>query len=627
MAERTFGLDFGTTNSLAAFVDEVSGRMIAFSDPNDRPHPSVVWYRGGEVVVGQRARRELDSGDEAISGDFVRSPKRLLNFDAPIYVAGRTIDPSDVVAEVLRFIKADATNPERSKNERSVVDRAVFSIPVDLDGLGRQRLRRAARSAGIAVVQFVHEPLAALYGYLRAQPDFHRLLTELEGQRLLVFDWGGGTLDLTLCLVTGGRLVQIANRGDNDVGGDRFDDVIRNLVIQKHAGSHGIEDIDARVAEGARIRLLTECENAKIRLSKAQSSPVLVRGFLKDQPGRDLALELSREELERAVDGLAQRGLAQIEQLLADAGLSLQEIAFCLPTGGMVNMPLVRNGLLQRFGARLKGITNADRIIAEGAAWIAHDGARLTLAKPIEILNPDNTYTSLVEQDLLLPVDNEVVRVNQSMFYCVDPRDGLAHFQFARPKRVGYGSRQSERLIYGTASLKIDPFARPLLERLEAQVEVDADYVVRIDLVSKGRGDHASLQIHNLEFALALPMTDPSAAPEHETDAPDHGSRPHSGGVWLRSNVTRREDAWQLVPGDEVAKYKPGWFDVRGSATRLQVMERLYYAPCATCRRTGFECQWEGCELPLCRPGVPSPLEARIRRVRYEPPQSDARTA
>jgi molecular chaperone DnaK len=615
VAERTFGLDFGTTNSLAAFVDEVTGRMFSFTDANGRPHPSVVWYRGSDVIVGPKARRELDSGDEAISGNFVRSPKRLLSSDAPIYIGGRTIDPSDVIAEVLKFIKADATTPERSKNERSVIDRAVFSVPVELDGLGRQRLRRAARSAGISVVQFVHEPLAALYGYLRAQSDFHHQLTELEGQRLLVFDWGGGTLDLTLCLVTGGRLVQIASRGDNDVGGDRFDDVIRNLVMEKHAAAHGIEDVDAHVAEGARTRLLTECENAKIRLSKASSSPIVVRGFLRGQPGRDLALELTREEVERAVDVLAQKGLSQIDRLLVDAGLSLQEIAFCLPTGGMVNMPLVRNGLLQRFGARLKNIDNGDRIIAEGAAWIAHDGARLTLAKPIEILNPDNTYTSLVDADLLLPVDNEVVCVNQSMFYCVDPRDGLAHFQFARPKRVGYGSQRSERLVYGTASLKIDPFARPLLERLEAKVEVDADYVVKIDLASRGRGERASLEIHNLEFALALPTTNPSVVTKPERESTDSKTQRPAGGVRLRSNVTRREEAWQLVPGDVVKNYKPGWLDVRGSATSLQVAESLYYAPCATCRRSTFECEWDGCEL--C-PGVPNPAEALVRRARYE---------
>jgi molecular chaperone DnaK len=616
LAQRTFGLDFGTTNSVAAFVEEHSQRALCFADQGDRPHPSVVWYRGGEIVVGPRARRELDSGDDAVSGDFVRSPKRLLNNESPVYVAGRSVDPCDVVAEVLRFVKADAASAEREKGERSVIDRAVFSIPVDLDGEGRRRLRRAARTAGISVVQFVHEPIAALYGFLRSQPDFGRKIMELEGQRLLVFDWGGGTLDLTLCLVSGGRLIQIANRGDNDVGGDRFDDIIRNLVMQKHADQHGLGDIDSLIAEGARVRLLTQCENAKIRLSTQVSAPILVRSFLRDADGKDLAVTITREEVEGAVDQLAQKGLAQIDRLLDDAGLSLQEVAFCLPTGGLVNMPLVRNGLLQRFGTRLKSITNGDKIIAEGSAWLAHDGVRLTLAKPIEILNHDHSYSTFVEQELLLPVENETVSVNHSMFYCVDPRDGLAHFQFARPKRVGYGSRQSERLVYGTVSVKVDPFAPPLTERLEAEVEVDADYIVHIDVVSKGRGDHASLEIHNLEFALALP-TKKAADSTRTTEIDGKSDRGGAGSVQLRSNVTTRSDAWELVPGDVVAKYKLGWFDIRGRATSFQVAERLYYEPCATCRRSSFECEWDGCDRPGCN--VLRPPDARDRRGGFEP--------
>ena len=619
MAQRTFGIDFGTTNSLIAYVDEHVGRTLCFTDRNDRPHPSVVWYHGTETIVGPEARRQLDGGDEAISGDFVRSPKRLLGYDSPVHVSGRSVDACDVIAEVLRSLTADAAAPERDVNQRSTVDRAVFSIPVDLKGDGRRRLRRAARAAGISVVQFVHEPMAALYGYLRTLPDFQRQVMDLEGQRLLVFDWGGGTLDLTLCVVAGGRLIQIANRGDNDVGGDRFDEVIRNLVIEKHARQHGLEDVDGLTVEGARIRLLTACENAKIRLSSSDSAPLVIKGFLRDAPGRDLGLALTKDEVEAAVAGLAEKGLAQIDRLLEDAGLSLEEVAFCLPTGGMINMPVVRNGLLQRFGTRLKTVGNGDRIIAEGAAWLAHDGARLTLAKPIEILNPDHSYSTFLEEDFLLPVENEVVSLPQRMFYCVDPRDGLAHFQFARPKRLGYGSSRSERLVYGTLSLKVDPFARPLLERLEAEVGVDADYIVRIDLVSKGRGDHASLEIHDLEFALALPVSDGIARPtpdgaQHEADRAER-----AGAIRLRSNVASAKDAWGLVPGDVVGDYRKGWFDRRGDATAAQIAERLYYAPCATCRRSAYQCQAEGCDDPRCGLILSGPAAAAARKAASRP--------
>jgi hypothetical protein len=165
--------------------------------------------------------------------------------------------------------------------------------------------------------------------------------------------------------------------------------------------------------------------------------------------------------------------------------------------------------------------------------------------------------------------------------------------------------------------VKVDPFAPPFMERLEAEVEVDADYIVRIDLVSKGRGDHASLEIHNLEFALALPTAQSGGT----ANADERGSQSERGGVGsvqLRSNVTPRAAAWDLVPGDIVAKYKPGWFDVRGRATQGQIAERLYYEPCATCRRNSFECEWEGCDQPACTATLPNSSAARARRSAFE---------
>lgn len=191
MAEFIFGVDFGTTNSLASYVDPVSGRVVNLVNLTDRrPHPSVVWYRGGSVVVGREARKWLDESESAISGSFVRSPKRLLQAHGTVFVDGREIDPVDVISEVLGHLRNDAVAQERP--HAAPLKRAVFTIPVELDGEGRGRLREAARKAGISVVQFVHEPLAALYGYLRSQPNFRELVGELDGQRVLVFDWGGG---------------------------------------------------------------------------------------------------------------------------------------------------------------------------------------------------------------------------------------------------------------------------------------------------------------------------------------------------------------------------------------------------------------------------------------------------
>jgi molecular chaperone DnaK len=126
MAEQIFGLDFGTTNSMLSVIGH-DGHPIHLADEKGRPRPSVVWYRAGEVVVGRRARENLDAGAEAITGSFVRSPKRLLDHDASVHVGGRDLDPRDVIAEVLGFLRKDAatTQTVRHNVSRTVVHRAA----------------------------------------------------------------------------------------------------------------------------------------------------------------------------------------------------------------------------------------------------------------------------------------------------------------------------------------------------------------------------------------------------------------------------------------------------------------------------------------------------------------------
>ena len=450
MAEQVFGLDFGTTNSLLSIIGG-DGRPIHLTDERDRPHPSVVWYRAGEVIVGRKARENLDAGVEAITGSFVRSPKRLLDQDAPIHVGGRDLDPRDVIAEVLRFLRTDATTARAAKQKPN---RAVMTIPVKLDGAGRRRLREAARKADIGIVQFVHEPLAALYAYLRSQADYRRRLAELDGCRVLVFDWGGGTLDLTLCQVQRDQIVQIANIGDDEVGGDRFDELIRNKVRDAHARQHGIDDLSGVERDEARILLLNQCELRKIELSQRETATTFVRNYLRHEgTGRDLSVAISRSEVADWTRELVDRGLGVIDALLEQNHLSYQQTALCLPTGGMVNMPAIRDGLNERFGARAPRLSNGDRIISEGAAWIAHDDLRLGLAKPIKLLQSDDTYAAVVPVPFTLPIENETKGAARAVYHCVDPRAGRASFTFARPSRPRPRDALSDRKsVYNVAS-------------------------------------------------------------------------------------------------------------------------------------------------------------------------------
>jgi molecular chaperone DnaK len=599
MAEAILGLDFGTTNSLAAYVDASGTARSLTNIEDDRPHPSTVWYRGGEIIVGREARSHLEAGTEAISGAFALSPKTLLRKQATVDIEGTTTDPRDIVKEVLEFLKRDAASLQRGASARKLT-RAVMTIPVELDGEGRKRLREAARKAGIAVEQFVHEPLAALYGWLRSKPDYAERLSQLEGKRVLVFDWGGGTLDLTLCLIRGQQMVQLGSAGDNEVGGDYFDLALRNKVRQLHAAENGIENIEQYETPESRARLLTQCELAKIQLSEIDAFSIFVPYYLNRDSGQHLNVRLTQQHIEDWTGALIDRGLAHIDKLLEAHQLTPQEVEICLPTGGMVNLPAVRNGLVQRFGGNVPQLKNGDRIIAEGAAWVAHDGLRLSLAKPVELVQPDGSYLEIVQEGQQLPIENQSVPILASQFYCVDPRDGVATFQFVRPLKVGYGSRTSPRETYATLSLNVDQNAPPFLERLSLTLTIDHDYVVHLEGKSSGRQDVAYRQIHNLEFALSLPASRQRKGEivtgDDGVDEPASGTLNQVGAIQLRSNVIGRRDAWWAVPGDIVDEWRPSWFDNRSAnATNRQKEEKAYYSNCSQCRRSMSRINAEGC--------------------------------
>jgi actin-like ATPase involved in cell morphogenesis len=606
MAEQVFGLDFGTTNSLLSVIGR-DGHPIQLTDERDRPHPSVVWYRAGEAIVGRMARENLDAGAEAITGSFVRSPKRLLDQDAPVHVGGRDLDPRDVVAEVLKFLRKNAATEQPVEHK---LNRAVMTIPVKLDGAGRRRLREAARKADIGIVQFVHEPLAALYAHLRSQADYRRRLAELDGCRVLVFDWGGGTLDLTLCQVQRDQIVQIANIGDDEVGGDRFDELIRNKVRELHARQHEIDDLAGLEREEARILLLNQCELRKIELSQRETATTFVRNYLRHEgPGRDLSVSISRSMVADWTRELIDRGLGAIDALLEQNHLSYHQIALCLPTGGMINMPAIRDGLNERFGGRAPRLSNGDRIISEGAAWIAHDELRLGLAKPIELHQSDDTYAAVVPVPFELPIENETRAAAKATYRCVDPRSGRASFTFARPSRPRPRDAMSDRKAYTTLQLAVDEAAAPLMERLELDLAIDHDYVAHIDLRSTMRKDHLKSEIFDLEFTLRFPTTTDQfvkgkhadgEAIDSQADVASLALPMRAGKVRLRSNVAA-EPSWRSVPGDLVTRYRPHWFDERTREySEWQYNESVYYKDCPYCHRTRYQFRTDGCDDARC---------------------------
>ncbi len=657
MARQLFGIDFGTTNSLAALVEGGEVRSLV-NEQDGRPHPSVVWYRGTDTIVGREARNHLDTMHAEMAQGFVRSPKMALRREGPLHIEGQALEPTDVIAQVLRHLRKDAAARGRGGYGLS---HAVMTVPVDFGGSQRRDLRDAARKADIGVIQFVHEPAAALYAFMRSnretpnvslksERDMQRVFASLENRNVLVFDWGGGTLDLNLCRIAGGVIYQIATRGNNDVGGDRFDDRLLNLVREKHSLQYGLQDTKALEQPGAAAALAVRCELAKIELSAKKTHTVLLLDYMRGSgKERNLSIAINRSELEDGTRDIVNRGLAEIDSILEKARLDRRDIELCLATGGMINMPAVWAGLIERFGGRVPKLPNADRIIAEGAALIAHDGLRPTLAKPIEILVADGTsrgaYLPIAAAGIKMPVENSSITIPNRRFFCVDPRDGVASFQFTKPKSVGLIQPSDERETICVGNVPVDPGARPLLERLECELQIDHNYIAHATLRALGRRASARFEFHQLEFALALPSgITPEGHASSESEGGSSGKNESTkvkkstsraapsnsvfgSNITLRSNLTPMpsdgqvsDSSWFVVPGDLIHKWRPDLLDVRsGYMSDLQKDEGGYYLPCAFCKRSVYNIRTEG-PNEVCR-------RSNCSEVRKRPNHSNISTA
>ena len=493
------GIDFGTTNSLVSCV--VGGAAHPFTDEG-RPHPSVVWYHGTQVKAGREARAMLDSNAIGVSGDFIRSPKSMLGRGQPFYVGGRVVRAVDAAGEVFRHLRADV---EAKRLEGVSVDRAVVTIPVDMRGTARREIREAAGMAGIAIEHFVHEPFAALYGYARVTGDPAKVLDRLQGRLALVFDWGGGTLDLTLCERLGDMLVQVQNSGNSRIGGDVFDERLMHLVVSRHMKQHGWTQKREMVA-GQRAKLLASCEQAKITLSSRPSATVLVRGlFVGEGAGVDLAVEVTQEDFTSEVRDLLDAGLHEVEILLDSAGQSLQSIEMCLPTGGVVAMPVVRDRLLRLFGpSRCEFVERADTLIADGAAWLAAEDVPLKLAKNIEFRHADQTWVPILSSGHRLPRGDQSSEPVELTLFCADPRNGVAHIELARPKRSSRVQAADPRQCYEVLRVEVNRGAPPLRESIDVSLTIDPDLIVHVSAVGRATRKEVRTEIHELEFGLGL---------------------------------------------------------------------------------------------------------------------------
>ena len=582
------GFDFGTTNSLISVV--VGNRVVNIVDDEGLPVPSVVRYEGEKVTVGKDAKEQLDSAGLGVHGNTIRSPKFLLAEDA-VYVGGVERDPRDIVGDVVRFAKEEALQSPHAKHLGGV-KQAVVTIPVTMNGSRRAKLRDSFRSADIGIVQYVHEPLAALYGYVRSLDDPKSFALGLQNRNVLVVDWGGGTLDLTLCRIEANKVSQIRNGGSEEIGGDRFDHAIRDEVIKRAMESAGIET-QASISPEAKLRLLHASEVNKIELSDRDSVTFYRPGFFESE---DLNYRLTRSELDEITRPLVDAGIAEIKSLLESVNLGPGQISLCLVAGGMASMPSIRGRINEIFGPqRVIVPQNSGTLISEGAAWIAHDGEMLHLAKPVELQLARGSFLTLIKSGAPMPRGRKISK-NRVKVYCTDPSDGIAKVQLCTPTRLSKTPSNSEpRSSLGNLTVNVDARAGLFQECIDIESVIDEDLILTVTAKSSDVKDSDRSTFFDLEFGIDLPVSlfGSVSDPKPEIDD-DYVKTP--GELLLRANISLEKEQ-ALVPGEVLYRKNPGAFNRdnyrNDRATEQQVREYLYYQPCAVCGRdsSDLECR------------------------------------
>jgi molecular chaperone DnaK (HSP70) len=364
--------------------------------------------------------------------------------------------------------------------------------------------------------------------------------------------------------------------------------------------------------------LLHACEQAKIRLSERNTWDVYVDPYYQSDEHSELQVTLSRAELQDIVGQLVRKGVKRIEKLLEDEGYSTASLELCLATGGMVNMPVVKSRLDELFGpGRVQVSPRSASAIAEGAAWVAHDEARLHLAKTLELSLARNSYMPLIAAGTAMPTEREVHR-DRFDLYCVDPSDGTGKFRLASPRRPGPRVMSNdERKTLGVMVLKVDAKALPFRERLELEVSINENLVLSAKAWSLNQKGRAEAEVHDLEFALATPGNKSGwIQSELLGDSERHSPTREPGGLVMRSNLSRSQDI-KLVPGEVVKRIDPFYFDPAKHPPKEQVEEFLYYQPCSYCKRPSNDplCQ---CATSMAASGVPNSVRPSGYRGRSQ---------
>ena len=345
---KVIGIDLGTTNSCVAVMEGGEAVVIPNAEGN-RTTPSVVAFsKTGERMVGQVAKRQaITNPDRTIS-----SIKREMGSDYKVNVDGKAYTPQEISAMILQKLKSDA-----EAYLGQTVSEAVITVPAYFTDAQRQATKDAGKIAGLDVKRIINEPTAAALAYG---------VDKEQSQKIMVYDLGGGTFDVSILDIDDGVIEVLATAGNNRLGGDDFDECIMKWMVSEFKRTDGVDLSGDKVAMQ---RLKEAAEKAKIELSSATTTNINLPFITADANGpKHLDMTLTRAKFNELTADLVERTMTPVRKALADAGLKASDLAKVLMVGGSTRIPAVYDAVKKELGCEpFKGI-NPDECVAVGAA-------------------------------------------------------------------------------------------------------------------------------------------------------------------------------------------------------------------------------------------------------------------